>query len=200
QERLAAARIAAAAAAVKAARDRASRAAAARVASALRAQQARVTQQVASPGECAAASSGSYPAGPWGGFSNGLIPGSQLCAIIGGGRLRPDAAVAFNAMSLAFSKSFGSPLCVSDSYRSYGAQVGVFRERPSFAAVPGTSNHGWGLAVDLGCGVQNFGSAQYRWMTANAGRFGWVHPRWALRRPFEPWHWEFGHLTGTGGT
>jgi LAS superfamily LD-carboxypeptidase LdcB len=76
----------------------------------------------------------------------------------------------------------------------------VFRERPSLAAVPGTSNHGWGLAVDLGCGVQSSRSAQYRWMIANAGRFGWVHPSWAFHDPFEPWHWEFGHLSGAGGT
>ena len=121
-------------------------------------------------------------------------------AIIGGGRLRPDAAIAFNKMSQAYARAFGSPICVTDSYRSYSDQVAVFRKRPAFAAVPGTSNHGWGLAVDLGCGIQNYGSPQYRWMTAHAGEFGWVHPTWALHNPFEPWHWEFGHPGGSGGT
>ena len=152
-----------------------------------------------SAGDCAA-SSGGYPTGPWGGYSDGLIPSSQLCAVIGGGRLRPDAAAAFNAMSEAYAQAFGTNLCVSDSYRSYREQVSVFRKRPSLAAVPGTSNHGWGLAVDLGCGVQSSRSAQYRWMTRNASRFGWVHPAWALHDPYEPWHWEFGHLAGAGGT
>ena len=29
---------------------------------------------------------------------------------------------------------------------------------PSLAAVPGTSRHGLGIALDLGCGVEPFGS------------------------------------------
>lgn len=149
---------------------------------------------------CAAASGGSYPAGPWGGYADGFIPSSQLCTITGGGRLRPDAAAAFDKMSQAYARVFGTNLCVTDAYRSYPEQVRVFRQRPSLAAVPGTSNHGWGQAVDLGCGMQSSRSAQYRWMTANAGRFGWVHPAWAIHDPFEPWHWEFGHLAGAGGT
>ena len=182
QARLAAER----AAKAKAAREEAARAEAARRAAALAADQATSVAQCHNPG--------GYPSGPWGGYSDGLIPGSELCAIIGGGRLRPDAAIAFNKMSQAYARAFGRPICVTDSYRSYSSQVAVFRKRPSFAAVPGTSNHGWGLAVDLGCGIQNYGSPQYRWMTAHAGAYGWVHPAWALHNPFEPWHWEFGHL------
>jgi len=181
QARLAAER----AAKAKAARDQAARAAAARRAAAL------ATGSAIAMSDCQ--SRGGYPSGPWGGYSNGLIPSSELCAIIGGGRLRPDAAIAFNKMSQAYARTFGHAICVTDSYRGYAAQVAVFRKRPSFAAVPGTSNHGWALAVDLGCGIQNYGSAQYRWMTAHAGAYGWVHPSWALSNPFEPWHWEFGH-------
>jgi D-alanyl-D-alanine carboxypeptidase len=59
------------------------------------------------------------------------------------------------------------------------------------AARPGTSNHGWGLAADLGVG--GYASADYAWMRANAPAFGWDNPGWA--RPggtkAEPWHWEF---------
>ncbi|HEX7104574.1 MAG TPA: M15 family metallopeptidase [Acidothermaceae bacterium] len=182
QARLAAER----AAKAKAARDEAARAAAARRAAALAANQAMPSS--------ACESRGGYPSGPWGGYADGLIPSSELCAIIGGGRLRPDAAIAFNNMSRAYARTFGRAICVTDSYRSYSEQVAVFRKRPAFAAVPGTSNHGWGLAVDLGCGIQNYGSPQYRWMTAHAGQFGWIHPAWATRNPFEPWHWEFGNL------
>ena len=58
-------------------------------------------------------------------------------------------------MSQAYRRVFGTNICVTDSYRSYTEQVRVFRQRPSLAAVPGTSNHGWGLALDLGCGVQS---------------------------------------------
>jgi LAS superfamily LD-carboxypeptidase LdcB len=62
------------------------------------------------------------------------------------------------------------------------------------AAVPGTSNHGWGRAVDLCGGIESFGTPQHDWLVANAPRFGWVHPSWAEvtgSRP-EPWHFEFG--------
>jgi D-alanyl-D-alanine carboxypeptidase len=192
-ERAAVQRIAAA----KAAHNEAARALAVRQAAVLAADEADIPVPAA---QCGADSDGPFPAGPWGGYADGFIPSSQLCAITGGGRLRPDAAAAFNAMSAAYARTFGSGLCVSDSYRSYSQQARVFRQRPSLAAVPGTSNHGWGLAVDLGCGVQSSRSAQYRWMTANAGKFGWVHPAWAFHDPFEPWHWEFGHLAGAGGT
>jgi LAS superfamily LD-carboxypeptidase LdcB len=50
------------------------------------------------------------------------------------------------------------------------------------AAVPGTSNHGWGLAVD----VDTDQAGAQQWMQANGHRFGFVE---AVRR--EPWHWEF---------
>jgi LAS superfamily LD-carboxypeptidase LdcB len=92
--------------------------------------------------------------------------------------------------------AFGSPLCITDSYRSLGAQVTAFRAKPALAAVPGTSNHGWALAVDLCGGINIAGTVQSAWMAANAGRFGFVQPDWARQggeKP-EPWHWEFGHL------
>jgi hypothetical protein len=186
-------------AAERAAKAKAARAEAARAAAARRAVEL-ANSLNASPAECTAAAGQSYPSGPWGGYSDGLIPASALCAILGGGSLRPDAAVAFNKMSQAYARTFGRSICITASYRPYADQVRLFRQEPSFAAVPGTSNHGWGLAVDLGCGVQNYGSAQYRWMTQHAGAYGWVHPSWAVHNPFEPWHWEFGHPGGSGGT
>ena len=69
--------------------------------------------------------------------------------------------------------------------------------KPGLAAVPGTSNHGWALAVDLCGGIHIAGSAQWTWMTANAGRFGFVQPDWAGpagEKP-EPWHWEYGYIS-----
>ena len=65
------------------------------------------------------------------------------------------------------------------------------------AAVPGTSNHGWGVAVDFACGAEQFGSAGYRWLKANGPKYGWTHPSWAEpggSRP-EPWHWEYGYIS-----
>ena len=49
------------------------------------------------------------------------------------------------------------------------------------------------LAVDLYGGIESSGTAQYVWMTANAGRFGFLDPAWADpgRGREEPWHWEY---------
>ena len=130
----------------------------------------------------------------WGGYPNGLIPPSAMCPLGPAGHsLRCDAAAAYRAMSAAFASSFGTPICITDSYRTYASQVDLYGRKPALAAVPGTSNHGWGLAVDLCGGIERFGTPQYAWMTANAGRFGFLHPTWADpgRGREEPWHWEF---------
>jgi hypothetical protein len=130
----------------------------------------------------------------WGGYPNGLIPPSALCEIgAGAHRLRCDAAAAYRAMSTAFAGAFGTPICITDSYRTYDSQVTLYGQKPALAAVPGTSNHGWGLAVDLCGGIDAYGTAQYQWMVANAGRFGWLHPTWADQGNGreEPWHWEY---------
>ena len=131
-------------------------------------------------------------------YANGFVDDAALCRLTTDPRhrLQRDAARAFDAMSRAHETETGEPLCITDSYRSYAEQVRLFRVKPTLAAVPGTSNHGWGLAVDLCGGVERFDSAAHQWMQRSAGRFGWVHPSWAQRggsRP-EAWHWEFGHL------
>ena len=84
------------------------------------------------------------------GYVNGFLPPEALCPLsVGNGhRLRADAAKAFNRMARE------RDLCVTDSYRSYGAQVDVYGRKPDLAAVPGTSNHGLGLALDLCGGVE----------------------------------------------
>ncbi|SOC50771.1 NlpC/P60 family protein [Blastococcus aggregatus] len=130
----------------------------------------------------------------WGGYPNGLIPPSAMCPLGAAGHsLRCDAAAAYRAMSAAYATAFGGPICITDSYRTYAGQVKLYGEKPALAAVPGTSNHGWGLAVDLCGGIQTFGTAQYSWMVANAGRFGFLHPTWADpgNGREEPWHWEY---------
>ncbi|GAB3356633.1 hypothetical protein GCM10027300_26160 [Modestobacter lapidis] len=133
----------------------------------------------------------------WGGWSNGLIPRDQLCALgVASHRLRCDAAAAYTAMSAAYEMTFDSPLCITDSYRSLDAQVDAHHRKPRITAIPGTSNHGWGLAVDLCGGINVFGTPQTAWMAANAARYGWVHPNWAAASGSnpEPWHWEYGRL------
>jgi LAS superfamily LD-carboxypeptidase LdcB len=165
------------------------RAEAARAAAARAARSRQVVAPVVSSGGA------SCSAQPIGDQANGNLEPGSLCPLwsAAGQRLRADAATAFNALSRYHAQTSGAPLCVTDSYRSYSEQVSVYHRKPGLAAVPGTSNHGWGLAVDLCGGVEEFGSSAYAWMTANAGRFGFRHPDWAQQgssRP-EAWHWEF---------
>lgn len=129
-------------------------------------------------------------------YRNGQIPLEALCPVWAapGQRLRPDAAFAFSSLSQAYAAEFGTPICITDSYRTLEEQVAVRAAKPTLAAVPGTSNHGWGAATDLCGGIQTFGSPQHEWMRQNAPLYGWFHPAWAQQggsRP-EPWHWEYG--------
>ena len=123
-----------------------------------------------------------------------LIPASALCSVGGGILLRADAARGFRGLDAAYRAEFGSSICVSGGYRDLATQQRLFAEKPGLAAVPGTSNHGWGVAVDLCGGIESFSSSKHAWMKANAGRFGWVHPSWARQGGGreEPWHWEYG--------
>ena len=130
------------------------------------------------------------------GQGNGNLDPASLCPLWGapGHRLVSDAAAAFNRMSRAYARDRGGPLCVTDSYRSYSEQVSVYRRKPGLAAVPGTSEHGWGQGGRPVRRRRDSGSRAHQWLQANSRRFGWFHPSWAEpggSRP-EPWHWEYG--------
>jgi hypothetical protein len=126
--------------------------------------------------------------------ANGYIDTADMCELwMGGHYLRADAAVALAELNVAYRKQFGTSISITDSYRSYRQQVSVRARKPGLAARPGTSQHGWGLAVDLAGGVQN-ADVHYRWLRANAPKFGWDNPAWARSGgagPYEPWHWEY---------
>jgi hypothetical protein len=119
-------------------------------------------------------------------YGNGKIPASALESIgRGSHRLWAPAAERFTAMVEAARKD-GVQIGVTDSYRSYGEQVDLARRKGLYsqgglAAKPGTSDHGWGLALDLDLG----GKAQ-AWMRKNAGDYGFRE-----NVPREPWHWTF---------
>ncbi|PVU84169.1 hypothetical protein DDP54_10025 [Cellulomonas sp. WB94] len=128
-------------------------------------------------------------------YANGRIPASALCELnfAAGAELRCDAVAAIEQLNVAYREKFGTDLVISDSYRSYASQVACRRTKGSLCAQPGTSNHGLGKAVDLGAGAQSFGTAQHRWLLANAEAYGWTLPTWARAggsKP-EPWHWEY---------
>ncbi|MDN5755460.1 MAG: M15 family metallopeptidase [Micrococcaceae bacterium] len=150
-----------------------------------------------SPGE-----GGDYPApgswkepGPWGGHDNGKIPLSEMSEIpwAKGEYVRKDSLGPLVALNKKFKKKFGYDLGITDSYRDYDEQVATKKAKGNMAAEPGTSKHGWGLALDLGTGINNFGTPEYNWMKDNAPAHGWRHPDWAEPGGSlpEPWHWEF---------
>ncbi|MCU1398004.1 MAG: peptidase and DD-carboxypeptidase VanY/endolysin [Acidimicrobiales bacterium] len=120
-------------------------------------------------------------------YGNGTLPSSELESIgQGGHRLFTPAAEAWK-QAVAAARVDGIDLRVTDSYRSYDEQVDLARRKGLYAdgglaAVPGTSNHGWGLAVD----ADVTGKAALQWLQDNGHRFGFVQAV-----PREPWHWEF---------
>lgn len=127
-------------------------------------------------------------------FKNGRLPEATLCSIkVGSHSLRPQAAVAFQALSKAFERDFKKPICVTDSYRTFDEQVTLKAIKPSLAATPGKSNHGWGLALDLCGNIEEFSTKEHVWMQLHAPSFGWHDPEWARKdgRKPEPWHWEY---------
>jgi LAS superfamily LD-carboxypeptidase LdcB len=99
----------------------------------------------------------------------------------------------------SFTAPLPGPPRIESCYRTYEMQEWwrtfyCFFVSCDYAAVPGTSVHGWGRAVDLqdSNGKLTFDSPAYRWLKANAWRWGFVHPAWAEpggSSP-EPWHWE----------
>lgn len=129
------------------------------------------------------------------GYSNGQLPASAL-AWVGFGRsdwrMSTYCIANFKAMNSAFRSRFGINLPITPSngvcYRDLATQRYLWdlyqSGRGNKAAYPGTSNHGWGLAADISVG--GYGSSQYNWLAANAGRWGFDD-----RVSGESWHWEY---------
>lgn len=126
---------------------------------------------------------------------NGRLPDSAL-APIAGGRLEKSAAAGFNAMNVESRKRYGvelRPTGSMSSYRTYAQQQylwNVYQNGGNLAAIPGTSNHGWGLAVD-------FATPQMRSIVDQIGaQYGWSKS-WS-DAPSEWWHIKYqgGHYGG----
>lgn len=120
-------------------------------------------------------------------YGNGRVPTTALEPIgQGGHRLAAPAAEAWKACVEA-ARADGIDLTITDSYRTFDQQVDLVQRKGlysngGYAATPGLSNHGWGLAVDADVSAPQ----TLDWMRANAHRFGFVEAA-----PREPWHWEF---------
>jgi zinc D-Ala-D-Ala carboxypeptidase len=120
-------------------------------------------------------------------YGNGRIPAGVLQPIgQGGHQLYAPAAEAWKAAVQAAAAD-GVSLRVTDSYRSFDQQVDLVDRKGlysqgGYGAEPGTSNHGWGLAVD----ADVTDPSTLSWLRSNGYRFGFVEAV-----PREPWHWEF---------
>ena len=120
---------------------------------------------------------------------NGRLDTRDLLQIGTNHFLREDAGRAYLKMVQAAADD-GVTWTITDSYRTYETQVRLAQEKGLYsegglAARPGTSNHGWGLAVDLGGGANKTGTTENNWLVNNANRFGF------FTIPREPWHWEY---------
>lgn len=72
-------------------------------------------------------------------------------------------------------------------YRTHQQQVDLHNQKPALAAKPGTSMHEKGLAIDFeGCSSRS--TPTYRWLAANAARYGFQNLRSSTKD--EPWHWS----------
>ena len=147
-------------------------------------------------------------------MGNGTLTSSELAGVYGVHRLRSDAAASW----LRLCNHFGRQIAITDSYRPLALQKKIFLERytpaktgagpfgdvrfyagvryarvrGAAAAVPGTSNHGLGLALDVADGVNRGSGEAWDWLNRYAGVFGWSNPAWAkTKNYFEPWHWEY---------
>ncbi|GHH70581.1 hypothetical protein GCM10017772_17430 [Promicromonospora soli] len=132
--------------------------------------------------------------------SNGRLVQKKLCKVGVGPEgqnqyLRCDAAEDLKKVGAAFEAEFGKPLRVEYGYRPYDWQLQALDEfGAGQVAEPGTSNHGWGTAVDVPVDDGfRFGQPEYEWLAANGPKHGWVHPEWARAGGGreEPWHFEY---------
>lgn len=131
--------------------------------------------------------------------SNGRMPRSRMAAlpwcVDGFGYaqwLRADAAAAMVRLNEEFRARFGENIAIDLAYRSYEQQVAMRQYYGSLAARPGTSNHGWGTAVDTWeWAAYAFGSERYEWLVTHGPAHGWVAPGWARQDGSNPEYWHF---------
>ena len=108
----------------------------------------------------------------------------------------------FRELCREYYETFNEKIVINDSYRSYERQLRL-AETSRFAATPGYSNHGWGVAFDVNGtntpypqssrSIKRFQSPVYLFLDKQgSGTQGFVNPpslRYDGRLP-ESWHWE----------
>ena len=157
-------------------------------------------------------------------FKNGQLDPSVLASVKTGGRMYAPVAEQFNKMYDA-AMGAGFKLKNVGDYRGFDDQLKMFLDRyvttdtgtgvtrqydgktwwlkkgkaPSAAPDPTGvkgSNHGWGLAIDLGYEANgkltSMGGACFDWMCANAPKYGfYLQGDNRASKEFEAWHWQY---------
>jgi hypothetical protein len=91
-----------------------------------------------------------------------------------------------------FEQRFTTTPIAGRPTRRWNGRTWYLRPGMALAAVPGTSNHGRGLAVDIGeerdgdAGTESIDQGTVAWLVANADRFGF-----SAEVQSEPWHWRY---------
>ena len=117
------------------------------------------------------------------------VPSTITVYSVGNGEyMREDAARAYLAME-AEARAAGINISAGSGFRTNAEQQHLYQlylnGQGNLAARPGHSNHQGGISMDLS-NVGGYGTAAYRWLQANAGRFGFVNDVGG-----ESWHWTF---------
>lgn len=102
-------------------------------------------------------------------------------------RLYTKASLALEKLITA-AEADGIRVKINSAYRTVEDQIVVREKFPNDSAEPGTSNHGFGLAVDFATpGLKRIteGDPLYEWLVNNGGKFGF------RRIVKETWHWEY---------
>jgi len=105
------------------------------------------------------------------------------------GYLEPHAAQAWRNIQAAAAAA-GFNLSFNEGYRDLATQQ-YYRNlylsgRGNPAGIPGTSNHGYGLAIDINSPMTSWTTPAQQWWLANEARFGWSSAQG--RADNEPWH------------
>lgn len=126
--------------------------------------------------------------------TNGEIPLWMLAEIVppqydwdlgGPAMMHPEAAAAMSALIAEARQDGHLSLAVKYSYRTIGKQWekwANYQNGGNLAAYPGTSNHGWAVAVDF----TGLTTSVLAWLHSNADRFGFVGDV-----PGENWHYTY---------
>lgn len=102
-------------------------------------------------------------------------------------KLNPEFYNRFLAAATEYYNKTGKKVKISDGWRSYDEQVKLKNDKPGLAAKPGTSMHGYGMAMDIDSNMAN--------EMASLGifdKFGINRPMLSKKpgEKYEPWHIE----------